>query len=67
MITSQTRLEIADAVTKSRSEFDPSPMGLVVWSLIVYGNSNTMERLIDYKEPALVYLMTDLGDLLIAS
>jgi hypothetical protein len=63
----QAELEIADAVTKSRSEFDTLPMGLVVWSLIVYGNSSTMERMIDYKEPALVYLMTELGDLLAAS
>lgn len=67
MIDRRTRLEIADAVTKSRPEFDTLPMGLVVWSLIVYGDSSTMERMIDIKEPALVYLMTDLGDLLVAS
>lgn len=67
MIDRQTRLEIANAVTTSYPEFDTSPTGLVIWSLIVYGASSTMESLIDYKEPALVYFMTDLGDLLAAS
>ncbi len=67
MIDRQTRLEIANAVTTSHPGFDTAPMGVVVWSLIVYGDSSTMERLIDYKEPALVYFMTDLGDLLAAS
>ncbi len=64
MIDRQTRLEIANAVTTSYPGFDTAPMGVVVWSLIVYGDSSTMERMIDIKEPALVYLMTDLGDLL---